>query len=241
MDVLALRVSLTAVFVLSTAGGGRRVKRTDPTGTQSVPRGTDRGAGMEVADPIRSPQTHCSPASRRIAFRPFPANDGISTNSGMHASRGTLSDPHCPGRTPVRSPQGNCVMKTRIQSRVPGINTVAWAGAKLEGINDVKADFAQVPHIASGQDQECWCRASTASLSQVDVSDRSLDSGKIRIRSHIRHFPQDTLQMSSRASPGRPPTAHREESPCARLRHSGGARPRLLQSGENCRFDVSYK
>ncbi len=55
------RVSPSAVFVLSTAGGGRRVKRTDPTGTQSVPRGTDRGAGMDVTAPSRSPRRHCSP------------------------------------------------------------------------------------------------------------------------------------------------------------------------------------
>ena len=45
------RVSPSAVFVLSMAGGGRRVQRTDPTGTQSVPRGTGRGAGMDVTFP----------------------------------------------------------------------------------------------------------------------------------------------------------------------------------------------
>ncbi len=75
-----------------------RIKRTDLMGTQSVPRGTDRGAGMDVTAPSRSPRRHCSPACRRRAFPPFPGNDGTSINSGMQASSGTLLGRHCRSR-----------------------------------------------------------------------------------------------------------------------------------------------
>jgi hypothetical protein len=105
-------VSPSAVFVLSMAGGGRRVERTDPTGTQSVPRAADQGAGMDVTAPSRSPRRHCSPACRRRAFPPFPGNDGTSNNSGMQSRSGTLLGRHCRSRRGTRAaskPDASCL------------------------------------------------------------------------------------------------------------------------------------
>ncbi|MGO8744411.1 MAG: hypothetical protein ACLQNE_00345 [Thermoguttaceae bacterium] len=84
----------------SMAGGGRRVKRTDPTGTQSVPRGTRRRAGMGVTAPSRSPPRHCSPACRRRAFPPFPANDNDEVPVLVH-----FSPERQEGRTLIRLKQ----------------------------------------------------------------------------------------------------------------------------------------
>jgi hypothetical protein len=120
------QVSPSAVFVLSMAGGGHRVRRTDPAGTKSMPRGAGQGAGMDVTAPSRSPRRHMSPACHRRGFPSFPANDGTYSNSGMQSGSGTLVGHHCrsqgtrayflpaepvscvpPGRlSPLRSDQG---------------------------------------------------------------------------------------------------------------------------------------
>ena len=92
------RVSPSAVFVRSMAGGGRRVQRADPTGTKSMPRRAGQGAGMDVTAPSRSPRRRCSPACRRRGFPSFPAKDGTGSNSGMQSGSGTLFGRHCQSR-----------------------------------------------------------------------------------------------------------------------------------------------
>ncbi len=74
---------------------GQQPARGTRAGTQSEPRGTDRGTGMDATSPSRSPRRHCSPACRRRAFPSFPANGGTYRSSGMQSGSGTLLGRHC--------------------------------------------------------------------------------------------------------------------------------------------------